>query len=308
MMCRWAALCPLCLCALALVAVTNEELLSAVRSGNATEVQFLLSRDSFDVNQMWFDDWLGNADTMVHEAVRGDHAEVLQLLLAAWPAGAQATDRWANTPLHLAAGRGNIECVQLLVEQWPDGVRVADDYGGLPLHCAAGSAVGVEVAQLVMQQWPDAVSVADTGGELPLHLASHTGNLELVQLLVKAWPSGLNVVNNEGRTPLYVAADWASLEVARWMLQSFPPAAYSFRLSQCERLIELACNSTESTQSWQAAAKYLECVNPQYLGLPSLQLWLENCGGSFVHVNAFGMLADQLYDPEAKDKQVPLHM
>ena len=260
MMYYWAVL---CLCGLATGSTTDEELLKAVRDGDAEAVRRLLSSGSFDPGELQFGE-----TTMLHEAAWRGHAEVLQLLLAAWPAGAQARDTFGQVPLHVASLHGSVEVARRLLEHWPDGVKVADDKGRLPLHSAA-----------------------------------HGSNLELVQLLVEEWPDGLNMTEDGGRTPFYVAADRKSLQVARWLFQRSPPGSYSRKLEHCEVLIELACNSSDASKSWKKAAKDLQCSDEDSLSRSQLQFWLDACGGSPSFADTFGMLRDRLNDHEAKDKR-----
>ena len=346
MMYGWAVV---CLCGLATGTETNWELLSAVQSGNATGVQMLLSSGSFDNNHMRFIWEGGMEDTMVHQAARQGHAEVLQLLLDAWPEGVQARDYGGAVPLHRAFWSDNADVVApLLLKQWPDGVKAADSTGSLPLHWAVSddSDPDPEMAQLLLKQWPDAVKAADSQGflplhlavlmvalhdnlevtqllldewpgalkvasrnfayppaGLPLHLAAYTGNLELVQLLVEGWPEGLNVVNSHGRTPFDVAVYFGHEQEARWILQRDPPSSYTHK-EDCAMLIELACNSSEVSSSWKDAARDLRCSNVESLSRPTLQLWLDDCGGNPQWADVFGTLADRIEDPEAKDQHI----
>ena len=298
----WAAV---CLCGLATGTGTNWELLSAVQSGNATGVQMLLSGGSFDTEQMWFSLEGDEEDTMVHRAAELGQAEVLQLLLDAWPAGVQARDYGGRVPLHGAFWSDNADVVApLLLKQWPDGVKAVDSNGLLPLHHAVMND-NLEMTQFLLEQWPGALKVAIKDylvAGLPLHLAAEWGSLELVQLLVESWPEGLNVANSHGKAPLHVAADARHLQVARWIFQRNPPSSYTHKLEYCEVLIELACNSSEVSSSWKDAARDLRCTVLDFLSRPTLQLWLDDCGGSPQWADVFGTLADRIEDPEAKDQ------
>ena len=148
MMYQWTVL---CFCGLG--AATDELLLSAVQEGDADAVRGLLRRDSFNTSEMQFEMYPGWETTMVHRAAAYGHAEVLQLLLAAWQAGVQARDAGGRVPLHYAS---NVDIAQLLLEQWPGGWEASDNGGRLP--------------------WQ--------------HAASYSSNLELVQEL---WHEGLNM-------------------------------------------------------------------------------------------------------------------
>ena len=312
----WAVV---CLCGLATGTETNWELLSAVQRGNATVVQMLLSSGSFDTDHMRFSHGEGDEeDTMVHQAAELGHAQVLQLLLDAWPAGVQARGWLGTVPLHRAFRSVNSDVVApLLLKQWPDGVKAVDSHGFLPLHYAVMTD-NLKMTQLLLERWPGALKVAgkktfDSGkgfdflAGVPLHLAAYSGSLELVQLLVESWPGGLDVTvaDIDGLTPLHVAADGNDLQVARWIFQRDPPASYTWELRYCEVLIELGCNSSAATSnSWKDAARDLRCSVVESLSRPTLQLWLDDCGGSPQWADVFGTLADRIEDPEAKDQHI----
>ncbi|CAE7810951.1 unnamed protein product [Symbiodinium sp. CCMP2592] len=260
---------------------------------------------------------------------------VVQPLLQQWPDGVKVADTDGRVPLHFAAERGDVEQVRLLLEHWPDGVKVADTDGRLPLHYAGMSGVfqlvqlllqkwpssekvadlrpgylplhyasrgsDVELVQLLLQLWPDSVQVVGNDGWLPLHMAACCGSLELVQLLLEHWPQGFHVVTEEGETVLSLSIAGGSVQNARWIFQRSPPPSYIPNLD-CVVLIELACNTTEASQSWKDAARDLKCSNTRWLTKPELQLWLDFCGGSPNFRDSSGSrLIDLLQESEAQE-------
>ena len=68
--------------------------------------------------------------------------------------------------------------------------------------------------------------------------------------------------------------------------------------------MELACNTSEATQSWKDAAKDLRCLDPQSLLKPALQLWVDGCGANPSLPTTFGTLMGRLWDQEAEDERV----
>ena len=228
----------LCLCVATCIA-RNEELLSAVHRGDAAAVRGLLSRNSFDTNQMRFVDFWGVESTMLHEAADRGHAQVLQLLLTAWPEGAQARNSFGQVPLH---SPGSVEVAQLLLEQWPDGLKVADSTGQLPLHRTAShdrEFVQLELVRLLMQKWPDALQVVDQAGGTPLHRTCRHGNAEVAKVFVEQWPAGLNVTDRRGGLPLHWAAHSGSIELMQFLLERLPDALH-VRTGRGETVLEIA--------------------------------------------------------------------
>lgn len=201
-------------------------------------------------------------------------------------------------PLHIAAESGDVETVQVLLQRWPESLKITSRNGRLPLHFASMSN-HVELVRLLLQMWPDSVKAVDNGGGLPLHMAACCGSLELVQLLLENWPEGLHVVDNDGSTAL--ARTGYNVEKARWMFQMSPPPSYTPNLD-CEVLIELACNTTEASQSWKDAARDLKCSNKRWLTKPELHLWLDFCDASPNFRDGSGSrLIDLLFISEAQE-------
>ncbi|CAE7598569.1 unnamed protein product [Symbiodinium sp. CCMP2456] len=124
------------LCALAW-ATTEDDLVSAVQSGNVSEVQVLVGQ--FDISSISRRVSYYGQDhrswTLLHDAARYGHSQVLQLLLETWPDGIDSTSdvkaqcpqhsdsrapcrggstSW--TPLHVAAMSGQVEAFSMLVE------------------------------------------------------------------------------------------------------------------------------------------------------------------------------------------------
>lgn len=204
-------------------------------------------------------------------------------------------------PLHIAAESGDVETVQVLLQRWPESLKITSRNGRLPLHFASMSN-HVELVRLLLQMWPDSVKAVDNGGGLPLHMAACCGSLELVQLLLENWPEGLHVVDNDGSTAL--ARTGYNVEKARWMFQMSPPPSYTPNLD-CEVLIELACNTTEASQSWKDAARDLKCSNKRWLTKPELHLWLDFCDASPNFRDGSGSrLIDLLFISEAQDEHI----
>ena len=249
---------------------------------------------------------------LLHRASRGSSPSsgsdvpLVQLLLERWPESVKAVNNQGKLPLHLAACCNSLELVQLLLQQWPDSVKAVDNQGALPLHLAA-CCNSLDLVQLLLQQWPDSVKAVDNHGSLPLHHAACCNSLELVQLLLQHWRQRFHVVLNDGLTLLGAAGQGdsnSSVQKARWIFQISPPPSYTPNLD-CRVLIELACNTTEASQSWKDAARELKCHHAEHQSAENLQLWLDYCGGSPNYRDSTGSrLIDLLWSSEAQDEQM----
>ncbi|MCC6059460.1 MAG: ankyrin repeat domain-containing protein [Thermofilum sp.] len=107
-----------------------EELLDAVREGDAARVRELL-RKGANANAKDRRGW-----TPLHWAAAGGHAEVARLLLERGAdVNARDDDDW--TPLHIAAAKGRVEVARLLLERGAD-PSIRDKDGRTPLDVARG--------------------------------------------------------------------------------------------------------------------------------------------------------------------------
>jgi len=111
-------------------------------------------------------------------------AEVLELLLNAYPAAIEERHpRGGWTLLHYAE-RLDEAAVRLLLELGPDAASTKDTNGALPLHWIAEHNADVQVSALVLAANPKALEVEDLRGFRPLALAvQNEASEELVGLL-----------------------------------------------------------------------------------------------------------------------------
>ena len=141
----------------------NTPLHSAVKFDHKDVAEFLLANKAeVDARDKW-NDW-----TSLHIAAVDGYKDEAELLLA-HKADVNAKGKWNITPLYLAAGSGHKEVVELLLANKAD-VNVRDSYEGMtPLHCAA--AFGHKnVAELLLTNNAD-VNATNKVGNTPLRLA-----------------------------------------------------------------------------------------------------------------------------------------
>lgn len=114
-------------------------------------------------------------------------------------------DSGGNLALHVAAMRSNADVVQVLLEAYPESVRIVNASGWLPLHFAVYNQF-VEVVKTILEAWPKAVCSRAANGHLPLHHALYQhAPLSVVELLVIADPTTLQMPTMRGHLPLHIA-------------------------------------------------------------------------------------------------------
>ncbi|XP_066300065.1 26S proteasome non-ATPase regulatory subunit 10-like [Branchiostoma lanceolatum] len=142
----------------------------------------------------WRKEWTSmmkiNGDTALHEACRGGHDKVAELLLKNG-ADLNVTDKVGYTALHRACKVGHDKVVELLIKNGAD-LNVTDWFGDTALHeaCRRGQD---KVAELLIKNGAD-VNVANKAENTALHKACGGGHDKVVELLIKN-RADLNVTN-----------------------------------------------------------------------------------------------------------------
>lgn len=99
-------------------------------------------------------------------------ADVVEVLLRAYPGGASQPNGVGNLPIHQAAmWQAPVESVEVLLVRHPEGATVRNQYGSLALHMAASNRASPEVVKLLIDAYPDALHLQNDDGMTPLDLA-----------------------------------------------------------------------------------------------------------------------------------------
>eukprot|EP00953_Heterococcus_sp_UTEX-ZZ885_P016521 9288-Heterococcus_DN1.PRE.4 len=194
---------------------SREQLLHAVHSANATELQTLLN---FGIATATTDIDASGADantcdkhgaTALHAAAACNVIAAVKLLLANG-ASAHATDCDKRTPLHEA---NSSEVVALLLDSGADIEARAVD-GATPLHDAAYMSSPVTLKALLQREllrYGADIEARDINGETPLHHAGRYNRETSAHALIAAGAQ-VDTTNNAGDTPLHATAFYTGSE------------------------------------------------------------------------------------------------
>ena len=139
----------------------------------------------------------------------GSATQVIDTLIAAYPAGAMVASTNRYLPIHLACANGmKIEGVRSLLTSFPDGLKAKDSDGWLPIHHLCSKNAPSEVVELLLDSYPESVRVKELSiGRLPIHLAAYKGSsVQTIELLLNAYPESAGIGTFTGSTPASLAS------------------------------------------------------------------------------------------------------
>lgn len=131
-------------------------------------------------------------------------AEILKVLLDAFPELSMTVDPSNTTALHTAAAQGHIQVVKFLLEEGSSLLTIAKSNGKTALHSAARHG-HLEVLRALLSNESGITTRIDKKGQTALHMAVKGMNFDLVDELVKSDPSLLSMTDNKGNTALHIA-------------------------------------------------------------------------------------------------------
>jgi ankyrin repeat protein len=149
-----------------------------------------------------------------------------------------------NLPLHAACSfQATADVVEVLLRAYPGGASQPNGVGNLPIHQAAMWQAPVETVEVLLVRHPEGATVRNQYGSLPLHMAaSNRASAEVVKLLIDAYPDALHLQNDDGMTPLDLAmADEAMVnDQVVAMLEGRPPPPELTRRQKADKFNERA--------------------------------------------------------------------
>lgn len=211
---------------------TGDELIEAVRIGDAERVGLLLTedpglasiRDADGVSVLMLSRYRSNrtvSDALlaadpeldIHEAAAFGYLDRLRERLEEDPSRVVSLSADGYTALHFAAFFAKPEAARTLLEAGaPVDVVAENEMRVQPLHSAAAGRQ-VEICRLLLAAGAD-VNARQAGGFSPLHEAAQNGDPEMVELFLSAGADP-DATTDEGRTSADIADASGHQDVAR---------------------------------------------------------------------------------------------
>lgn len=147
------------------------------------------------------------SDTKLHDFCKGFGALLSRSKQPSFPEEAARLNDRGNLPLHAACSfQATADVVEVLLRAYPGGASQPNGVGNLPIHQAAMWQAPVESVEVLLVRHPEGATVRNQYGSLPLHMAaSNRATPEVVKLLIDAYPDALHLQNDDGMTPLDLA-------------------------------------------------------------------------------------------------------
>lgn len=152
------------------------------------------------------DEEMISGDTALHYAIKYQHPEVVELLVAKG-ADVNRHNRDGETPAHLAIKTHQPAILDLLITK---GVTVS------PVHLAAYRGDQSAVERSLKEATP--VNIADEGGLTLLHAAASGGRKEAAEYLIRRG-AGVNVYDKKKQTPLFCAAAAGHADMVEFLVE-----------------------------------------------------------------------------------------
>ncbi|VEU36889.1 unnamed protein product [Pseudo-nitzschia multistriata] len=147
------------------------------------------------------------SDTKLHDFCKGFGALLSRSKQPSFPEEAARLNDRGNLPLHAACSfQATADVVEVLLRAYPGGASQPNGVGNLPIHQAAMWQAPVETVEVLLVRHPEGATVRNQYGSLPLHMAaSNRASTEVVKVLIDAYPDALHLQNDDGMTPLDLA-------------------------------------------------------------------------------------------------------
>jgi ankyrin repeat protein len=151
-------------------------------------------------------------DTPLHQSCCGvgkDTLATVQILLATDRRAASVRNNDGRLPLHLASFYQQAEIVRLLIDAFPSDITTQDHEGSIPLHYACWcNEPNMDIIQLLIQTDPASVAYKNYVGETPLHFAAQErASLHVIESLIQTDRSILVKQDYDGTFPFHYICD-----------------------------------------------------------------------------------------------------
>ncbi|XP_060675540.1 ankyrin repeat-containing protein ITN1-like [Ziziphus jujuba] len=148
-------------------------------------------------------------ETVLHEAIRYNHLEVVKLLIEEDRDLASIVNGKGDSPLFMEV----VEKLQALT------LEQADDCGWTPLHYAAHIGNEVFVKRFLNNNSKSLPFSKNKEGMSALHIATKRGQDAVIRVLMKSCPKVCELLDNNSRTALHIAVESIKIMVVKFFLE-----------------------------------------------------------------------------------------
>lgn len=145
-------------------------------------------------------------------------ADVLKVLMEAFPQLVATVDQTNTTPLHSAATQGHIDVVNFLLERNSGLATIARNNSKTALHSSSRNG-HLEVVKAILSKEPGIVRWSDKKGQTALHMAVKGNRTDVVDELIASDASLLISVDGKGNTVLHIAARKGRVQIVQTLLK-----------------------------------------------------------------------------------------
>lgn len=166
--------------------------------------------------------WAANTESLVHRADLVVKrwiffaAEMVRVLLEAFPQLSVTFDQSNSTALHTAAAQGHIEVVNFLLETNSSLATIPKNNGKTALHSSARNG-HVAVVKALLSKEEGILNWRDKKGQTALHMAVKGQRVDVVNELIQSDPALGAIIDGKGNTALHIATRKGRIEVISHM-------------------------------------------------------------------------------------------
>ncbi|XP_048131112.1 protein ACCELERATED CELL DEATH 6 [Rhodamnia argentea] len=191
--------------------MNNTVLHEAIRNSHSQVVRLLINADS---HLLFCENRAG--ESPLYLAARGGMKQIVNWILTSCPSFAHG-GLDGQTALHAAVSRRHF--VKALLGAKPELIKEADHHGGTPLYYAAFSGYHKLVQQSLELDISTAY-VVDTDGLSSLHAAASNGHAKVIKEIIRQCPDAGELVDQKGQNILHVAVLSGRANVVRYILDT----------------------------------------------------------------------------------------
>ncbi|KAJ4813747.1 Ankyrin repeat family protein-like [Rhynchospora pubera] len=175
-----------------------------------------------------------DGDTVLHEAARHGHEDVVQVLMTVAPALSAEVNNASMSPLYLAVFRKSIGVVKALLEYSHLSAIGANQQNAL--HAAV--LVSQEITSMLLD-WKSKLAYGkDASGSTPLHYAASNGDITVVRNILNKAPLTVYIRDQEGSSPLHAAARMHHYSVISSIIDHCPDS-FELRNNQGQNFLHI---------------------------------------------------------------------